>query len=143
MRQNKLCVYIHFVWATWDRFPWITEEIERDVYRYIEGVCRDDGCEVLALGGMPDHVHLFVALPSTLSLGELMHHVKGGSSRYITQILKLGDTFQWQGSYGAFSVSARHKEKVIRYITDQKQHHAESTLWHEAEKAEETLTFSK
>jgi REP element-mobilizing transposase RayT len=137
MRKNKLCVYVHFVWATWDRFPWITEEIERDLYRYISCVCEDDGCEVLAVGGMPDHVHLLVSLPNTLTLANFMQHVKGGSSRFITQKLTMGQTFQWQGSYGAFSVSPGVKEKVIRYIRNQKQHHADGTLWPEAEKSEE------
>src|SRR4051794_27625134 len=125
MRMNKLCVYVHFIWATWDRFPWITEEIERDVHRYISRVCEDEGCEVLAVGGMPDHVHLLIALPNTLTLAELMRHVKGSSSRFVSQKLKSGETFQWQGSYGAFSVSPGDKEKVIRYITHQKQHHAD------------------
>ncbi|MBW3623066.1 MAG: IS200/IS605 family transposase [Armatimonadetes bacterium] len=136
MRKNKLCVFIHFVWATWDRHPWITEEIERDLYRYLSAVCEDDGCEVLAVGGMPDHVHLLVSFPNTLTLAELMQHVKGGSSRLITQKLLTGVPFHWQGSYGAFSVSAHDKEKVIRYILNQKQHHADNTLWPEAEKAE-------
>jgi REP element-mobilizing transposase RayT len=132
MRRNKLAVYLHFVWATWDRFPWITEEIEEDLYRYIVSVCQDDECEVLAIGGMPDHVHLLVRFSNTLSFAEFMKHVKGGSSRFFTE--KTGKTFQWQANYGVFSVSARDKPKVIDYIRNQKQHHAEQTLWDEAEK---------
>jgi putative transposase len=137
VRKNKLCVYVHFVWATWDRFPWITDEIERDLYRYISRVCEDDGCEVLAIGGTADHVHLLVSLPNTLTMADFMQHVKGGSSRFISQNLRPGETFQRQGSYGAFSVSPSDKEKVIRYIRHQKQHHADGTLWPEAETSEQ------
>jgi len=133
--ENKLSVYIHFVWATWDRLPWITPDIERELYRYIERVCQDDDCDVLAIGGMPDYIHLLVSFSNMLTLAELMQHVKGGSSRLVTQVLKPGGEFRWQGSYGAFSVSPRDKEKIVRYIQNQKRHHAEGTLWPEAERA--------
>lgn len=138
MRRNKLSVFVHFVWATWDRLPLVTEEIKRDLYRYISTVCQDDKCEALAIGGMPDHVHLFVALSSTITLADLMRHVKGGSSRFVSERLKPGEWFEWQGNYGAFSVSPRDKNRVIRYILYQKQHHADGKLWPESE---ETFEF--
>jgi REP element-mobilizing transposase RayT len=137
MKRRKLRVYVHFVWATWDRLPLIEEELERDLYRYIAAVCREKGCEALALGGMPDHLHLLVQLSNTVSLSELMQHVKGGSSRLLTE--KRGN-FAWQGGYGAFSVSPRHKERVIAYIHNQKRHHAEQTLWLEAEECLESVS---
>jgi len=136
-RRNKLCVYVHFVWATRDRLPLIQAEIERDLYRCIVTICQDNKCVVLAVGGMEDHIHLLVALPSTLSLAECMRHVKGGSSRFVTEMLKPGSWFAWQENYGAFSVSAHHKDKVIAYILDQKRHHAEATLWNMAEETDE------
>src|SRR3954467_5778890 len=72
MRRNKLAVYIHFVWGTWDRQPVITASIERDLHRGIESLCLEAGCPALAVGGTADHVHLLVALSSTITLGELM-----------------------------------------------------------------------
>ena len=60
MLENKLCVAVHFVWATWDRQPLITPDIEQELRRYIGAVCWDDNCDLLAVGGMPDHVHLLV-----------------------------------------------------------------------------------
>ena len=103
MLKNKLCVAVHFVWATWDRHPLISEEIERDLWRYLETVCVDDGCEVLMVGGMPDHVHLLVLLSNTITLADLMKHIKGGSSAFVSDKLRPGEWFKWQGSYGAFS----------------------------------------
>lgn len=133
MLKNKLCVCIHFVWATWDRQPLITEDTERDLYHAIRAICQDNKCEVLAVGGMPDHVHLLVMLSNTITLADLMKHVKGGSSRLFSQSLRPGEWFQWQGSYGAFSVGRRDVAKIVRYIQCQKQHHAEKSLWPEAE----------
>src|SRR4051812_7117209 len=99
IRRLQLHVYLHFVWETRDRLPLLTEEIERDVYRYIADICRDDRCAVLAVGGMPDHVHLLVAMGSTISPDELMQHVKGGSSRFVSEKLRPGNWFAWQDNY--------------------------------------------
>lgn len=135
MGQNKNCVFVHFVWATFDRMPIVTDSIERVLYRNISQVCVDDGCEVLAIGGMPDHVHLLVKLSLTRSCSDLMKHAKGGSSRFVSKELNPGEWFQWQGSYGAFSVSKRDVPKVIRYIQNQKDHHQDGTVWPEAEES--------
>ena len=132
--RNLVQVCVHFVWATWDRVPLVTEDIEREIYRYIQQVCADDNCRVLAIGGMPDHVHLLLALGSTVSIAELMQHVKGGSSRLVSQTLRPGEWFQWQGSYGAFAVCARDAPKIITYINHQKTHHKDHTLWPNAER---------
>ena len=125
MRQNKLALYVHIVWATWDRLPLITEEIERDVYRYIEGVCHKHGCPVLAIGGMPDHIHILVSLTATITIADLVEYMKGGSSRHVSEAVEAAEWFKWQGSYGAFTVSPHEKQKVTRYILNQKQHHAD------------------
>jgi putative transposase len=115
----------------------VTDEIERQVYRYIERVCADDKCNVLAIGGMPDHVHLLVMLPGTIGHAALLQHIKGGSSRFISEKLKPGEWFAWQGHYGAISACSSEKDKLIRYIMNQKQHHADGTLWPSVEKTQE------
>ncbi len=133
MLKNRLCVAVHFVWATWDRQPLITENIERDLWRYIEAVCVDDKCEVLSIGGMPDHVHLLALLSNTITLADLAKHVNGTSSAFVSDKLRPGEWFKWPGSYGAFSVSRPQIDKVVHYIANQKQHHADDTLWPDAE----------
>jgi len=136
-RRNKLRVCVHFVWATKNRLPLVTEDIERDLYRCIRAICADIKCDCLAAGGMKDHVHLLVALNSTLSLGQVMKQVKGGSSRFVSERLRPNDWFAWQPNYAAFAVSPAHKNRVVRYIENQKQHHASSTVWPEAEETDE------
>ena len=127
-RRNLLRTYMHFIWTTQDRLPLVTEDIERQLYRYIVTVCEDMKCDVLAIGGMSDHVHLFLLLSSTVTLAEIMKNVKAGSSRLISDELKPEEWFAWRKNYGAFSISASHKKRVIAYILNQKQHHAEGTL---------------
>lgn len=133
MRQNKLCVYLHLVWATWNRMSLIDETIERELYRYLSGVCQKNGCDVLAINGMAEHLHVLIKLPSTITIADLVEQMKGGSSRYVSETLRPGEWFKWQGNYGAFSVSPQDKLKVLNYILNQKRHHSEGTLWLGAE----------
>ena len=69
MRQQRVLrnSYLHFVWATHSRLPWVTADIEHDVYSYIRTVCADDKCDLLAIGGMPDHIHLLVNYSNIVS----------------------------------------------------------------------------
>jgi REP element-mobilizing transposase RayT len=134
MPQSKLNIYIHFVWATWDRHPLISEEDERELHRYIVSTSHNKKCEVLAIGGMVDHIHLLVKLPGDVTVSDFMEQVKGSSSRWM--VMRRGEerAFKWQGGYGAFSVSPHDRRRVMDYIQNQKQHHADNRLWPESEK---------
>jgi REP element-mobilizing transposase RayT len=88
MRSNKIAVYIHFVWSTWDRLPLIIEEIERPLYRFVWSVCQKNGCDPVAIGGIEDHVHLLVQIPSTVTITDLIRRIKSGSSHYMSGMLK-------------------------------------------------------
>jgi putative transposase len=131
--RSKIYVPIHFVWATHDRLPLVAPAFEQRVYDYIARVCQDDGCRVIAISGMPDHVHLLVGISATVTLSKLMKDVKGGSSRFISEHCAPGEWFAWQAHYGAIAVSPAHVARVTAYIAKQKQHHANDTLWPDAE----------
>jgi putative transposase len=66
-----------------------------------------------------------------------MKRIKGGSSYFITEQLRPGEWFKWQENYAVYAVSWSHRNKVISYIENQKQHHANGTLWEEAEQTDE------
>jgi putative transposase len=131
--RSKIYVPIHFVWATHNRLPLLASAFEQRVYDYIARVCQDDGCQVLAVNGMPDHVHLLVGFTATITLGKLMKDVKGGSSRFISEQCLSGEWFAWQAHYSALAVSPSHVTRATAYIRQQKQHHAAGTLWPDAE----------
>jgi REP element-mobilizing transposase RayT len=117
----------------------ITSEIERSLYRCIEKEARDKGCSVLALNGMPDHVHLCVSFPATMTIADLAKQVKGVSSHFANQALALETQFKWSGGYGAFTVSRWDVDKIINYVKGQKEHHANDSLWAEWEETFEQV----
>jgi REP element-mobilizing transposase RayT len=84
--------------------------------------------EVIALGGVADHVHLLVGLPATLSIADLMSHIKGASAHLVTHQLATGAFFKWQGAYAAFSVNPRDLDPLSAYIARQPEHHAAGSL---------------
>jgi REP element-mobilizing transposase RayT len=133
MRRNKLALYIHLVWATWDRLPLITSDIERRLHRNIESEARKQGCDVLVINGVQDHIHLLVSLPATITIANLVKQVKGVSSHFVSETLRPATQFKWQANYGAFTVSRWDVDRIIGYIQRQKEHHAAETVLQEYE----------
>lgn len=133
MRTPYTQVYVHLVWATWDRQPLLNGEAEAAAYACIRTECSVMGVEVVALGGLEDHVHLLVRLPMTLAIASVVKQVKGASSHMLTH--KVGyEDFKWQGAYGAFSVEKKSVPMVQHYVECQKARHADGSLWTTLEK---------
>ncbi len=135
MRRNNLALFVHLVWATWDRLPLLTPELERPIYRCLASEVQGLKAEVVALNGMPDHVHLVIRLPATVTIADLVKQIKGASSRFVNETLQPQAHFKWQGSYGAFSVSPDDVDHVVEYVQRQKEHHQLGDLWPEWEEA--------
>ena len=128
MREPFTQLYLHLVWATWDRLPQITPGRQDPIYACIQNECSELRCDALALGGIEDHVHLLVRFPTTISVAQLAKQVKGASSHMVAQKIDPLSGFKWQGGYGAFTVSRRELPRVVDYIARQKEHHQSSTL---------------
>jgi REP element-mobilizing transposase RayT len=116
-------VLLHIVFGTWDRAPMISPQIRDDLYQYMGGIVREARGTLIAVNGMPDHVHLLVAMPLTVSIAVLVREVKAKSSRFVHEKWPDRDRFTWQGGYGVFSVSHSAVEQVEKYIREQEEHH--------------------
>ncbi|MEO8084595.1 MAG: IS200/IS605 family transposase [Ardenticatenales bacterium] len=128
MGRNRLGVYLHLVWGTWDREPLLTDGIEGPVHRIIGQEATNLGCGVVAVSGVADHVHVLLEFPATISIADLVRQIKGVSARWAADARGGVGAFKWQGSYGAFSISASHVDVVAAYVNHQEQHHAAGTL---------------
>jgi len=128
MRQPYTQLYLHLVWATWDRMELITPELRQPIYGCILEQVKKHRCEPMAIGGVADHVHLLLQLHPTARISEVVQHAKGASAHLVTQVLKPGEFFKWQGYYGAFTVSKRQAPHVRDYILRQEEHHLGGTV---------------
>ena len=113
----------HLVFSTKDRQPLITKSTQPKLYAYIGGIIREMKGEMLAIGGVEDHVHILCRLGTAVSLADALRQIKGSSSRWANEKLELDGKFAWQTGYGAFSVSQSKTASVERYISEQDDHH--------------------
>ena len=124
-------IWIHAIWSTKDRHPFIHSNVEHKIYHFISEQFREQGCPVSIINGMPDHVHCLFLLSPQKSIAEVIKQIKGSSSHYINQNNLIVDKFSWQTGYAAYSVSESVVDKVHNYIHNQKQHHAKKTFQQE------------
>lgn len=127
----------HFTWATWDREELLTRHIESEAYAIIRNRCKTFRAELYAIGGIADHVHLLVTVPTTIAIADFIKDIKGVSSNTLNERFaspKWG--FRWQVGYGLTMVCPAHIEVTRRYVENQKQHHADGTLWSDSEPPE-------
>ncbi len=115
--------FYHIVFSTKHRAPLITPDLEARLYPFVGGIVRDLRCTLLAVSGMPDHVHLLVCYRPDLSHSELLQQIKGRSSKWINDSFPQLGHFAWQEGYGGFTVSKSVLPDVEAYIARQKEHH--------------------
>lgn len=83
---------------------------------------------MIAINGMPDHLHMFIGYQPRGSMSELIKVVKGESSKWVKEKGLVKGRFRWQEGYGAFSYSRSHIDRVYNYVMNQKEHHKKQTF---------------
>jgi putative transposase len=132
MPQSLAQIYLHLVFSTKERRPFLEDPTLRDqMHIYLGGICNNIDCPILCVGGVADHVHLLCRFGRTTTLANLIQELKRDSSKWIkTKSDSLTD-FHWQNGYGAFSISPTHVEAVRSYIANQEDHHRTVTFQEE------------
>jgi REP element-mobilizing transposase RayT len=93
--------------------------------------------KALAVGGVEDHVHILLSLPSTISIAKAIQLLKVGSSLWVHETFPAQCGFAWQEGYGAFSLGVSQVERTKNYIESQAEHHRKASF------QEEFLAFLK
>jgi putative transposase len=129
--------YYHIVWSTTDRLPLITDNIEIELYEYIKNKCRALECQLHAIGGISDHIHLVISIPPSIAVSEVVRRIKGSSSHFVNRIqsnrsisssLDRESTFAWQREYGVFSLGGQQLDRAVAYVMNQKEHHDRGSI---------------
>lgn len=115
---------MHCVFSTKERRSLITPDLQERLYPYLGGIAREHKMKILAIGGVEDHVHALISIPSTLPISKAVQLLKGNSSRWIHETFRNKRLFEWQEGYGAFSISASGVAGTVKYINSQLEHHA-------------------
>ncbi len=125
--------HMHVVFATKDRRPLITPELEERLWPYLGGIAREHKMRALQVGGVADYVHILLSLPATLSIAKAVQLIKGNSSKWIHETFPEYEEFAWQEGYGAFSIGVSGIDDTRGYIQKQAEHHRRKTFREELE----------
>ena len=69
--------YFHCVFSTKERQPTIPPQLRDRLWPFMGRIARQNGMKAIEIGGMPDHVHILLSLPSTLSIAKALQLIKG------------------------------------------------------------------
>jgi REP element-mobilizing transposase RayT len=131
MAHSYVSALFHCVFSTKDRRRSITEALEERLWKYMGGIARENKMRALVIGGVEDHVHLLLSLPSTLSIAKAMQLIKGGSSKWVHETFAEHKDFEWQEGYGALSIGISQVDDTKVYIANQREHHRTKTFQEE------------
>ena len=131
MPQSLANLYVHLIFSTKERFPFLSPEVRPDLHSYMATVLANLNSTAVLINSVEDHVHVLFNMGRTVTLAQVVEDVKKSSSKWIkTQGPKFGQ-FAWQAGYGGFSVSESNVPKVANYIRNQEEHHRVKTFQEE------------
>ncbi|MCZ8020710.1 MAG: IS200/IS605 family transposase [Cyclobacteriaceae bacterium] len=116
-------IYIQIVFAVKNRDALIASTWEERLYQYITGIVQNKGQKMLAINGMPDHIHFFIGMKPNCCLSDLVREVKKSTNEMINENKLSKFKFNWQEGFGAFSYSHSQIDNVVKYVMNQKEHH--------------------
>ena len=127
-------ILYHLVFAPKDRQPVLSDTRRSDLYKYIDGVIKNNHSRLVWINGARDHVHLLLSLHPTIALAELLKDIKVASSLWIKEKSAFPSFVGWQEGYGAFTHSLREEPELIAYVKGQEEHHRKTTFLEEYRK---------
>lgn len=129
--MSFLKIWIHLVFSTKNREPYLTKDIRYKVHQHITENCKEKDIFLLAVNGYTDHLHCLISLGKEQSIAKIAQLIKGESSFWINKNEICKTKFCWQDDYFAVSVSESQVATVKKYIQNQEAHHSKSTFTNE------------
>lgn len=124
MPQSLSQVVLHVVFSTKNRHPWIKPFVREQLFAYMAGTVRElKQCECYRVGGVEDHVHLAIRLSRTITIADLVQHLKTSSSKWMKMQDGTLEQFAWQKGYASISAYPPHLQRLLDYIDAQEAHH--------------------
>ena len=105
----------------------MAEAIEAELYDYIKAKAQSLNCQIDAIDGIVDHIHLIVSIPNHRAIADVVMRIKESSSHHLNHTYA-NQTSAWQRAYAVFSLVGKQLQGAIAYVENQKQHHADQTL---------------
>ncbi len=134
-------VYVHYVWSTKNRMPFLSDDIRFEVYKHIRENAKEKNIYIDFINGYTDHIHCLISLNDDLSIGKTAQLIKGESSHWINKNKLTKEKFSWQDEYLAVGVGDDKINIVRKYIAKQEEHHKKVSFTKEYNKFIERYGF--
>ena len=136
-------IFIHSVWATKDRKPFLTKEVKPLVIKHIKDYAPTKNIFIDQVNGGIEHLHCLFSLSSDQNIATVLNLIKGESSFWINRNIRTISKFGWQDEYFAVSVGESQIEAVREYIRNQEIHHQKKTFQQEYDEFIAKYKFEK
>jgi len=121
-------IWVHLVWTTKSREPFLTKEIRWDIFSHIRENAEKKGIYIDFINGYLEHVHCLISLGSGQNIDKIVMLLKGESSYWINRSNIIREKFSWQDEYFAVSISESAVNQVREYIKNQEDHHKKKSF---------------
>ena len=121
-------IYIHLVWCTKHREPFLGTSLKKDLFHYLKSYSKNNGIHLDTINGHLDHVHCLILMKRTQSISKVAKDLKGSSSNWLAKNYKGYQGTIWQPEYYAVSVGPERLKQVREYIQNQEEHHSKVSL---------------
>jgi putative transposase len=128
MGDTYMQIYVQTVFAVKNRKVLIDLTWGENLYKYITGIVQNKGQKMLAINGMPNHIHFLIGMKPFCCFSDLVREIKKSSNSFVKENKFTTHPFNWQEGFGAFSHSQSQSDSVIGYIRNQKIHHQQKTF---------------
>jgi putative transposase len=121
-------IIFHIVFSTKHREPNLLQSEKKRLFAFIHQLLTNKNCHLYRINGMEDHLHILTHIHTTMSVAALIKDIKLASSDFIYREGIFPKFKGWQDGYGAFSESIKAKERLMKYIKNQEDHHKKVTF---------------
>ncbi|MRT94042.1 IS200/IS605 family transposase [Ancylomarina sp. 16SWW S1-10-2] len=121
-------IYVHLVFAVRNRRGLIHKSWKKDLEKYITGIVQNNGHKLIAIGSMPDHIHIFIGYNMNQTIPVLVEQIKTSSNQWVKDKGFSMANFSWQNGYGTFSYSRSQIDTIANYVRNQEEHHRKKSF---------------
>lgn len=118
------CKY-HIVFAPKYRRQIIYGKLKVEIGKILRDLCERKGVEIIEANACPDHIHMLVSIPPSMSVADFIGYLKGKSAllifdRFANLKYRYGNRHFWSRGYYVDTVG-RNKKIITEYIRNQLQ----------------------
>lgn len=123
----------HIVFCTKYRYRVLTGEVAQRVRELIREISQANYINIISGNISPEHIHLLISIPPSLSVSKVVQYIKGKSSRKMLEEFahlrkRYWGQHLWARGYFAVTVGNVNSEDVQRYIEEQETLHKKEEI---------------